>query len=63
MPDSLLVFTPRAERDAAENLGEFIAMSRSQLTIFGAGLRFNDMTWDVTDTTQLKAHVSALIEN
>lgn len=56
MPDSLVVFTPRAERDAAENLGEFIAMSRSQLTIFGAGLRFNDMTWDVTDTTQLKAH-------
>ncbi|HGM4971174.1 integrase [Pseudomonas sp. 7SR1] len=56
MPDSLVVFTPRAERGAAENLGEFIAMSRSQLTIFGAGLRFNDMTWDVTDTTQLKAH-------
>ncbi len=56
MPDSLVVFTPRAERDAAENLGDFIAMSRSQLTIFGAGLRFNDMTWDVTDTMQLKAH-------
>lgn len=56
MPDSLVVFSPRAERDAAENLGEFIAMSRSQLTIFGAALRFNDMVWDVTDTTQLKAH-------
>jgi len=56
MPDSLVVFTPRAERDAAENLGEFIAMSRSQLTIFGAGLSFSDMTWDVTDTTQLKEH-------
>ncbi|SBW84890.1 integrase [Pseudomonas veronii 1YdBTEX2] len=55
MADSLVVFTPRAERDAAENLGEFIAMSRSQLTIFGAGLRFNDMAWDVTGTTQLKA--------
>lgn len=56
MPDSLVVFSPRAERDAAENLGEFIAMSRSQLTIFGAALRFNDMAWDVTETTQLKAH-------
>ena len=56
MPDSLVVFIPRAERDAAENLREFIAMSRSHLTIFGAGLRFDDMAWDVTDTTQLKAH-------
>lgn len=56
MPDSLVVFIPRAERDAAENLRAFIAMSRSHLTIFGAGLRFDDMAWDVTDTTQLKAH-------
>lgn len=56
MPDSLVVFIPRAERDATENLREFIAMSRSHLTIFGAGLRFDDMAWDVTDATQLKAH-------
>lgn len=33
MPDSVVVFTPKAERDAAENLGEFVAVSRSQLTI------------------------------
>lgn len=56
MPDSVVVFTPKAERDVAENLGEFVAMSRSQLTIFGADLRFDDMAWDVTDTTQLKGH-------
>lgn len=56
MPDSVVVFTPKAEVIAAENLTEFIAMSRSQLTIFGADLRFDDMAWDVTDTTQLKGH-------
>ena len=56
MPDSLVVFTPKSERDAAENLAEFIAMSRYQLTIFGAGLRFDEMAWDVTGTTQLKGH-------
>lgn len=55
MPDSLVVFTPKAERDATENLSEFIAMSRSQLSIFGADLRFDDMAWDVTNTTQQKA--------
>lgn len=55
MPDSLVVFTPKAERDATENLSEFIAMSRSQLSIFGADLCFDDMAWDVTNTTQQKA--------
>ena len=55
MPDSLVVFTPKAERDAAENMGEFIAMSRSQLSIFGADLPFDDIAWDVTNTTQQKA--------
>lgn len=58
MPDSVVVFNPKAKRDAAENLGEFVAMSRSQLTIFGADLRFDDMAWDVTDTTRLKGHGS-----
>lgn len=54
MPDSVIVFTPKAERDAAENLSEFISMSRSQLTIFGAGLDFDDMEWDVTEVIQQK---------
>jgi len=54
MPDSVIVFTPKAERDAAENLSEFISMSRSQLSIFGAGLRFDDMEWDVTEVVQQK---------
>ncbi|WEK09411.1 MAG: integrase [Candidatus Pseudomonas colombiensis] len=54
MPDSVVVFTPKAERDAAENLGEFVAISRYQLTIFGAGLSFDDMEWDVTDVIQQK---------
>ena len=56
MPADILVFTPKAEINASANLAEFIAMCRSRLTIFGADLRFDDMTWDVTDTTQLKGH-------
>lgn len=56
MPDSVVVFTPKAQRHAAENLGEFVAMVRFQLTIFGADLRFDDMAWDITDTIRLKGH-------
>lgn len=56
MLDSVVVFTPKAERDPAENLVEFVAMGRAQLTIFGADLCFDDMAWDVTDTTRLKGH-------
>lgn len=58
MSDSVVVFASKAERDATENLYEFIEMGRSQLTIFGAGLHFDEMAWDVTDTAQLKGHGS-----
>lgn len=58
MPDNVVVFSPRAELDAAENLVDFVTMSRSQLTIFGAGLRFEEMVWDVTGTAQLKGQGS-----
>ncbi|ENY75434.1 integrase family protein [Pseudomonas putida TRO1] len=51
-----MVFTPKAQRHAAENLVEFVAMVRFQLTIFGADLRFDDMAWDITNTIRLKGH-------
>lgn len=50
----IILFTPRAELDAEENMRGFIAMCKNQLTIFGADLRFDDVTWDVTDALQLK---------
>ncbi|WP_345960826.1 hypothetical protein [Pseudomonas sp. NY8896] len=56
MSADIAVFTPKAEIDASANLAAFVTMCRSQLTIFGADLRFDDMAWDVTDTTQLKGH-------
>lgn len=56
MAADLIVFTPKAELDASANLAAFVAMSKSQLTIFGAGIHFNDMAWDVTEAVQLKGH-------
>lgn len=56
MSADIAVFTPKAEINASANLAAFVTMCRSQLTIFGADLRFDDMAWDVTDTTQLKGH-------
>lgn len=51
----IIVFTPKAELDAEENLRGFIAMCKNQLTIFGADLQFDDVMWDVTDALQLKS--------
>lgn len=56
MAADIVVFTPKAEVDASANLAAFIAMCRSQLTIFGTNLRFDDMAWDVTEAVQLKGH-------
>lgn len=56
MAADLIVFTPKVELDASANLTAFVAMCKSQLTIFGADLRFDDMAWDVTEAVQLKGH-------
>lgn len=52
----VVVFTPGAEIDTSANLAEFVAMCKSQLTIFGADLPFGEMVWDVTETVKLKGH-------
>jgi hypothetical protein len=51
----IVLFTPKAEVDAAINLEGFIAMCRNQLSIFGAGLPFDDDIWDITEWLGLKA--------
>ncbi|MHB1642689.1 MAG: hypothetical protein ACYCS8_08510 [Acidithiobacillus sp.] len=56
MAAEIYVFTPKADVDASANLAAFVAMCRSQLTVFGADLRFEDMAWDVTEAVQLKGH-------
>ena len=52
----ILVFTPKIDVAAAENLQEFVEMCRSKLTVFGAGLDFDGPIWDVTDALLLKGH-------
>ncbi|MBC9073416.1 integrase [Thauera sp. CAU 1555] len=56
MAADVVFFTPKAEVDASANLSAFIAMCRSQLTIFGVDLPFEDAVWDVTDAVKLKGH-------
>lgn len=56
MAADIIVFKPRAEVDASANVTAFVAMCKSQLTIFGADLRFDDMAWDVTEAVQVKGH-------
>lgn len=52
----LIIFTPRAELDASSNMVAFIELCRTNLTIFGADLAFDDIAWDVTSAVQLKGH-------
>lgn len=56
MAAEICVFTPKADLDASANLAAFVATCRSQLTVFGADLHFEDMAWDVTDAVHLKGH-------
>jgi len=48
----IVLFTPRGELDAAENLAGFIASCRDHLTVFGCDLNFANDQWDVTETSQ-----------
>lgn len=50
----LILFKPRAELDASENLRGFIDSCRNELTVFGADLPFDENVWDITDSINLK---------
>lgn len=50
----IILFTPKAELDAAANLAGFTSMCRDRLTVFGAELPFDEFVWDVTDTNSRK---------
>lgn len=51
----IVLFTPRAELDAAANLRGFVEMARDRLTVFGPELPFHESVWDVTDAVATKA--------
>ena len=50
----LIVFQPKAQLDAAENLQGFIDSCRNNLTVFGANLPFDENVWDITEHINLK---------
>lgn len=52
----LKIFTPKSELDANENISEFIAFCKNEITVFGADINFKNMTWDITDSVRLKGH-------
>ena len=52
----LILFQPKAELDAAENLKGFINVCRNELTAFGADLLFDENVWDITEYINLKGH-------
>lgn len=53
-------FVARAELEAQENLANFIRVCRDRLTVFGPSLCFDDDTWDVTATLEIKAKNGAV---
>lgn len=52
----LILFKPKAELDASENLRGLIDSCRNKLTVFGADLPFDENVWDITDSINLKGH-------
>jgi hypothetical protein len=44
----LVHFKPKKECDAAGNLKSFIKLCRDELTVFGADLDWDSMTWDIS---------------
>jgi hypothetical protein len=51
---NIVLFTPKAELDAAANLRGFIDMCRRNLMIFGADFPFESNVWDLSDSVTLK---------
>ena len=52
----IIVFQPRPELDATQNMQGFITSCRELLTVFGADLAFDELVWDVTEYLELKGH-------
>jgi hypothetical protein len=52
----VIVFRPKSELNASENLLGFIDSCRNKLTVFGSVLNFDENVWDVTEALDLKGH-------
>lgn len=56
MMGNVVMFTPRPELEASENLAAFITFAKEKLIAFGKNLSFDDVVWDVTDECKRKAN-------
>lgn len=56
----VLLFTPKAELSAEKNLEGFEQFCRSELTLFGVGLSFDENTWDLTSAFTAKGKTKTL---
>jgi hypothetical protein len=45
----IILFKPKREVDAIENVSAFIEMAKNELTVFGADLDWDATTWDMSD--------------
>lgn len=52
----VLYFSPGHGWSAQQNLSQFVHICRSELSIFGAALNFDEDRWDVADYVDLKGH-------
>ncbi|VVD59199.1 integrase [Pandoraea horticolens] len=58
---NLIGFTPKVECDARDNLGEFVELCRSKLTVFGASLDFSSNTWPLDCTIKRRGQRSSTL--
>ena len=57
---NVLLFTPKAELSTEENLLGFEEFCRSELTLFGIDLPFDEHTWDLTSALSAKGKTKTL---
>ena len=52
MSAELVLFVPKAEKGAQENLKQFIGLCRNELTAYGRDLDFDVDEWDISAHVQ-----------
>jgi hypothetical protein len=57
---NIVLFKPRRELSAEQNLAAFVSICRDELTIFGTDLEFDKMSWDITKYLNLKGKTNAV---
>lgn len=55
---NLILFSPPSEKRSDRNLEHFISFCKTKLTVFGAGLDFDQNMWDLSESIDLKGRGS-----